>query len=325
MAYGLIKNFVKDEKGNTFLNQLLRFTRGVYLVPRETNNPLTVGANAISSEIIIEGPQEATTQIYALNGFHGAADDADVINRLTVEITDTRLRRRLMNRDVLADHVFGDNQQQCELMETLMLQGKQTLKFVLRNNSAAGDSNFSFGARGVKLQNADISQKYAEKLWGDLENRKTYLYPYWFTFDTLPLVIPAGLTYRAFMSNTTDVELALFWAMKRWVSSGVAGDTNQGFLAEMIDPETQTPCQSAPKPSLVGFGLDAREPRPFGAPVIVPPNTQIIWDIQNLITDAQIEIWLTLFGVACYQGDALGRVPNKGIVQPAPFLKEQYD
>jgi len=315
---GIFKNYVKDQQGNVYLNQLLRYAKGTILVPADARQPIVTSTNSTSAPVIIEGPQDGVAELFALYGQHGGSDNSAVTNRLEVQITDIMWRRRMMNRHILADHIFGNNLQQFELLETILMQGQQALAFEFQNNSGVGSSNFNFGARAYKIQNADLSHRYAEMRYNQIRERKVHLYPYWMTTDNA-VTVAASSTVKAFLSNTTDIEVAFFQLMGRGLSTGAAGDTTEMFTVKIIDPQTEDPLQSEPISLNNGFGT-ANFPYPLPAPILMPPNTQLELEITNLITDQSTEVYLTFAGVANYLGLSLDRVMNKGRVTKAPFL-----
>lgn len=319
---GVIQNFVSDRQQNVFLNQLLRYVRGNIIVPPAARQPLVTAASSPSAPILLQGPQDATTEIFSTFGFHGAADNADVQARLELELTEVKWRRRWMNRPVLANHFFGNNLQQHQLLETCMLESQSALQLRFTNQSAAGNSNFTFGMRGCKVQQSHLSRPFAEKLLNDYGLRKTFLYPFWFSLDNGFVQIPAASTRTFFMSNTFDIELVLFFAMGSALTTGAAGETTEIFSAQVFDPDDKIPLQSAPFTFNTGFGT-ARFPYPLPAPLIVEPNRQLEIRITNLVTDQPSDVFLTYAGVANYQGQALSEVDNRGNVVPAGFHVRQ--
>lgn len=299
--------FVKDNKGNIYLNELVRYVKGTIIVPASSQIPVVSPAAAsaavpgFSPPVIVEGSEDGFSEIYSFMGEHGAADNSDVTNRLAVQITDNAWRRRLMNRDVLADHVFGNNLQPLFVPESIFLEGQQTMTFQFTNNSTAGSSNFRFALEARKFQATALSNSKVIEFLRDMRQRKAQLYPFWQTSDSA-VSIPAGGTVDSFFTIDRTHTVLVLTAMGRALTTGVAGDTQEKALVELFDPETDRPLQNQP----VAFNCAAgtsRFPYVFPTGWLCPPNTKIHARFTNLITDQATEIFFTFHGVGCFGGE----------------------
>ena len=104
--------------------------------------------------------QDSACEIYSFMGRHTPTDNANTQRRLQVEITDQRYLRRLMNRPVLANHVFGTGQYPFYMYETIMLEAQQNLVFQFINPSAAGASHFQFAMEHRKFIDSNVNQSF---------------------------------------------------------------------------------------------------------------------------------------------------------------------
>lgn len=309
----MIPAFVRDKAGNIYLNDSIRYVKSGVLVPRQALVPLVTpaapaaGIPSNSPVAVLESPQDAVLEIYQLMGEHDPADAADVQNRLTVQITDNAWRRRLMNRPILANHVFGNNLRTFKLLETILLRQQQTLQLEFQNNSTAGASNFRFSMEHVKFQASELMNPEVTDYLARMSNRKLYLTPWWQTTDA-PVTIPAGGTVNTFLTTTRDVLTVFFYSMMQALSTGVAGDLQERVLIRLFDAKTERPLQNQPFTMNTGTGT-SQFPYHFATGWCIEPNTKIRAELTNLITDAPTEVFWTLGGVASY-------VTSPGLLEP---------
>lgn len=301
--------FVTDRNGNVYLSDLARYVKGTVITPASSQTPITIAAASSATiprpapPVIVEGPVDAMAEVYSLIGEHGTTDNPAVQAKLSCIILDTAYRRQLMNRDILANHIFGTNLNPFFLPESLFLEMQQTLAFNFINNSTAGSSNYRLVLEARKSQAAALSNKLVSDYIGEMRRRKRFLYPYWLTSDQA-ISIPASGTKTVFFTCTQDIRLLLFSIIASGVSTGVAGDITEQFTVTLKDALTQRPLQNQPVPKNCIAGT-AAFPYALPAPLYVEPNTKIEAFFTNLITDATLEIFFTFQGVASY----LGAVP----------------
>lgn len=309
----MIPAFVRDKPGNIYLNDAIRYVKGGILVPRQALVPLVTpaapaaGIPSNSPVAIWESPEDSVLELYSLMGEHGAADVADVQNRLTVQITDNGWRRRLMNRAIIANHVFGNNLRPFRLLETILLRQQQTLQFDFQNNSTAGASNFRFAGETVKFQASELMNPEVTDYIARMSQRKLYLTPWWQTTDQA-VTIPASGTVNAFFTFTRDVYTVLFYSMMQVLTTGVAGDLQERVTLSMFDAKTERPLQNQPFTLNTGTGT-AQFPFHFPTGWCIEPNTKIRVQMTSLVTDQPIEVFWTLAGVATF-------VTSPGLLEP---------
>ncbi len=329
----MIPAWVETPKGDIYLNQLKRYVKGGFLAPPSDLNPVTTPAAAvdpgISPVVTMQGPQDAVGELYAFTGRHTPTDAADVQSRLEVSIHDQRWLRHLMNRPVLANHVFGTGQYPNELYETLLLEGQQNLAFEFTNRSAAGASHFAFLAEQRKFVDVNVNEAFVTRFLRSERKRKALLYPFWLTSDRA-INIPAGATREELFTITADVALVLFEGYCDFITTGVAGDVQEGLAFEFFNPKNGRPLQNSPIPLNCCFGQTAlaRLSHKLPCPLMVEPATTMMVRITNLITDQPTEAFITFHGVAYYQGngpwqysdqtETLGRGPYTAVPQGHP-------
>lgn len=295
--------FVTDAQGNVYINDITRYIKGDLLVPPAINNPLVIpaapgaGLFTQSDSVIIEGGEDAITEIFSLVGVQrGTFPDAN--DRLTMRIRDTAYRRTLMNRPVLFDHVFGSVLQPFFMVETIMLESQQTLELLFFNNSVAGPAIVETMMETRKVQASALASPVVNDEIQRARRVKTFLNPYWFTTDA-PVTIPAGGTATAFLRNTRDNYLILKYIMGRVITAGVAGDTQEVIAFTIRDAKTGRPFNNQPITFNMGMGT-AQFPFVLPTALMIEPATNLQIDFVNLITDASTEVFCTFHGVACY-------------------------
>lgn len=312
----MLKTFIRDRVGDIYLNDSIRYQKPVILVPNEQQYPVVTPAatgagRGLGPAAIFEGPASSVNEVACLIGHHEDDDNTDVKRRLTCEIYDTFYRRRLMNRDILVDHVFGQRLippevvvtqlSPLKLVEGLFLEPQQTFEISFFNNSALGISHFYPHAEAIATQSPawrrpDIKDDLAYN-----RLRKPQLYPFWLTTDA-PVTIPAGGSTVAFMTVTRDIRVVLFACMQRFISAGAVGDVNNGYSMRIFDAQTQRPMQTQPVPGPV-FGGNANVPYYLPTGWMIDPNSKVQLEFQNLITDAPTQVMVTYFGAAQFVGN----------------------
>ena len=312
----MLKPFLRDSKSNIWLNDSIRYQKSYILVPDETQYPLVTPAAPVAGQrtgspvATFEAPASSLCEVDRFIGRHGDTDNADVKNRLTTEITDTFYRRRLMNRDILVDHVFGQRLVPPEVVVTmlapfktcegLVLEPQQTLAIQNYNYSTAGSSSFKMHLEARATQTPAWQREDIKDFIAESKLRKPFVYPFWLTTDR-PVSIPAGGTAVAFMTVTRDIRFVGFCRMQRALTTGVAGDLVNKFTVTVRDAQTQRPMNNQPVSGTV-FGGNANVPYWMPTGWMIEPNSVVQLDFENLVTDAATEVFLTWHGVACFVG-----------------------
>ncbi len=304
----MIKTFVKDRQGNIYLNEVLRYVKGGFIAPDSSQNPITTAA-AVSSTIptmsppiIVTGPEDAVSEVFSLMGEQLSTNQTDVKNRLSCVITDSAYRRRLMNRDVLVDHVYGTMEHPFELCESLLLEPQQAMEISLLNNSTSGTSTFRQAMECRKFQTPSWQKQGTAKHLAEMREKRKRLYPFWYTTDA-PVSITPGQNLTAFLTVGTDMRFVAFAAMARAISvGGGAGDTTELFTMEMFDGQTERPLQNQPVARTCCSGTNTF-PYWFPTGWMLEPNSKVRLQFQSLLTTGtQVDVYFTLFGTACYVG-----------------------
>lgn len=304
----MLKRFLVDKAGNIFLNDVKRFGKGCIIVPASTNTPVITLQGALSSPILIEGPEEGVCEIFSLMGAHTSSDNAEVQAKLTVQITDMAYRRRLMNRPILANHVFGTSQRPFRLMETIILDSHQSLMFEFKNNVAAsGSSNFRFALEALKLQRYGSGVAAANAFLADNKRRMSYLYPYWLTSDLTDTTITASTqpAVDIWFRNTSDQWLVLGKLMGTVYDNGaVAGnEAAERFAFDLFDAKSDRRLNNQPVSFNCGMGT-VQFPYHLNPPIMVEPLSALRMRLYSLMTNS-ITTYITFAGVGCYAGAAL--------------------
>jgi hypothetical protein len=215
---------------------------------------------------------------------------------MTVLVTDTSWRRRLMNREILVNHFFGSNQQPCFFSETILLRGQQTLYLQFANPSIVDATDFRFAFEHRKFQATALSRPQVTQHLAREDRNKLFRTPYWLTSDAA-ITIPASGTVTAFFTTTRDIITILYSATASFISAGVAGDIVEGFTVRLFDAATDRPLQNQPVARSCCSG-SAGFPFVFPTGWMIEPNTKIRAEFTNLITDAATEVFWTFKGVA---------------------------
>lgn len=304
----MLPAWIEAPDGQRYLNQLKRYVKGGFLVPPAALNPVTTPAAivdpGVSPVVTVQGPQDAAVELYALTGRHRPTDDPDVVRRLRVEITDQRYLRRLMNRSVLANHVFGTGQYPVFLNETTLLEAQQNLVFQFINPSIAGDSHFQLAIEQRKFIDSNVNQPFLTRFLRENRKRKELLYPFWLTSNT-DVTLPAAGSLDVLFSVTQDVALVLFEVWCDFISTGVAGDVQEGVAFEFFNPKNSRPLQNRPVTLNCCAGRSQTVPLSYQlpCPLMVEPATIMRVRMTNLITDQPTEVFMTFAGVAYFQGN----------------------
>lgn len=299
----MIPSLINTGQGLT-LNPIRQYVKGVIVVPASAQIPVATAAQSgvvvgRSAPVIVESGTDCCTEIFSFMGDQDSSVAAAVSARFACEIIETfRGQRRLMNREILCDHLFGSPQNPFFLSESLFLEQKQTLAFNFINRSTAGAASFRFALEGRKFQNVNLTHRLLQQEI-ELQRRwKDVLMPFWLTTDAA-VSIAASSNAIAFATTTQDQWFMITGAMASAITTGVAGDTQEYFTAKLFDPRTDRPLQNQPVSMNCGFGT-ASFPYVFPTPWLIEPQSQIKIELSNLITDQATEVFITFCGVSMY-------------------------
>jgi hypothetical protein len=319
----MIPTFLTDSKGNVFLNEAKRYVKNSFLTPDISQLPIAIPAApsatipSQSAPVIIEGGEDAITEIYASMGEHAAAVLPDVQDRMTVEILDTAYRRKLMNRPIPVNHVFGDNLQPLFWPESSALLQQQTMAWTFFNNSTAGPTDFQFLLDGGKYQASVLLNPQVTERIAEIRRRKPFLTPLWITTPDR-ILIGTGATVDIFFRITRDIFFFPFTRMGFTLMQGAGAVLQDNYLAQVFDAKTDRPLQNQPVLESCFVGT-AQFPKVLPHSIVVEPNTSIRMKIQNINPDP-IEVFITWFGVSNFVSvENLLLDRDRGIPVPTPF------
>ncbi len=316
-----VPSLIEGERGSLYMNPLRSHIRGCALFPAQGAVPVTAAArsgsaNGIEQAVVLEAPPDAYLEIFSLYAVNGAAIDADVIARQCVVITEfIEGQRALMRRPVNCGHVFGTQLNPLYLddpfSEPLLLAPNAVLKFDFFNPSASGVMGFSFAAEARRIGMQAILDD--PKLKAGLDEtlaRRRKVHPVWLPLASdagtpaTPLNVPgctigaAGRADTNFITfNNSPSQVMITRIMGSFISAGAAGDLVEGFAIDLYDGRTYRQLNTQP----ITFNCMAGSagfPFILPTPIIIESNQVVKARIYNLITDADITVFLTLQGVA---------------------------
>jgi hypothetical protein len=304
----VIPRWLNAKDGSVSLNDIIRYTKGGFSgpgVPAGQTTPVIVIPAAASSSVpsvapsvIVEAGSDEVAEIFSSMAYQPSSVNADVSARMSVLITDVAYRRRLMNRDVLVNHVFGSNLTPLFFRESTLLEAQQTMLFDFINNSVQGQTNLQFALEKRKFQATALSRKDVTDYIQTMRRRKMFLSPFWLTSDS-PVTVQPGAVADVFFTVTDDIYAVLFANIASFIidGTGSAGDTTEGFAVEFFDAKTERPLQNQPIARSCCSGTSGF---PFVLPTgwIIEPNTHIHMRFTNLVTNNPIEIFWTFVGVS---------------------------
>lgn len=328
----MIPRWVKNQNG-LYLNDLIRYAKGGIITTSQDRTPVVVAAApsaTIPSQapaVIIEAPPDSTCELFSAMGEHDAGVDPDVAARMSVLITDTAYRRRLMNRQIPVNHVFGIGGAQSDnnvvgsapffLRESLLLEPQQTMSMDFFNNSMAGATAFRFAFEMRQFQSTVLSRKQVSDYLYAEKKRKTLLQPYWLTSDQ-SIRLASGGAGIAFFSNTRASYFIWLGTIATFIpnAGGGAGDTVEGFTVQMFDAKTERPLQNQPVVRSCCCG-SAAFPFMNATGLIMEPNTRMQWNLANLITGPSVDVFITLVGVLAYDLPNPFEAHRIGVAEPS--------
>jgi hypothetical protein len=304
--------FARDTK-NIYLREGLKYVKGRILTVAQNQSPIVtpaaVGVNApsYSPPFILEGQEDAYTQIFSIAGLTEPTDLFAVTSQLCTKITDVARSRILMNNFVLSAHVGGTNLHPFKLCESLMLEPQQTLTGINQNNSVAGASHVHPALESRIFQRPSWVMKDVKERLQELRERANIFYPYWLTQDDLGgsqslITIPTGASIDIFFTVNKNIRYVIFAILANASTTGLAGDTIEMFTVDIYDPVTNRKLNNQPIARSCCSGISIY---PHWLPTgwMIEPNSKIRITFNNLVTDAPTNVYWTFFGTAC-QSDA---------------------
>ena len=329
----MIPRWINGKDGSTTLSDVIRYTKGGFSspgIPVGQTQPVIVippaggmGLPTSAPSVVVEAGADEVAELFSSMGVHGNPQNAvplDTQLRMSVQITDVAYRRRLMNRPILVDHVFGTNLQPFFFRESTLLESQQTMLFDFNNNSTAGSTYYQFALEKRKFQAVALTRSDVTNYIGEMRRRKMFLSPFWLTSDDQITVNPLGQgsvgpQTDAFFTVTNDMYGILFGAICTVIAPfGTTGLTGECFVAEFFDAKTERPLQNQPiarsccsggdvlpgGAALVGVRGTAGYPFIFPTGWIIEPNTKIHMKFSSLLANNPLEIFWTFIGVSAY-------------------------
>jgi hypothetical protein len=308
---------LQDRSGAISLNRVYQSLKDGILIPSSEGIVVPAATSLTnpgqSPYTTLESPSDAWDELFALIGNFDPASDADAAARMLAMIKDTgTVERRLMNRPVLFNHVFGTVQNPAYIMDSatnIWMEPLQSLIFNFFNPSIAGPATLNYSALCTKFQQPSMNAPKVKDYVGKALKHYRQITPYWFTCDSsvdntngqvAGFTIPAGGTVDIFFTSSADVELILTCAYATSIpAAGAVGDTVERFQAQFWDARTDRPMQTQPFTLNTGFGSPAF-PHYFSIPIIVPPDYKLRARFKSLITNVSQDVFVTLHGVANY-------------------------
>lgn len=250
-------------------------------------------------------------------------------NQVFVTITDQAWRRKLMNRDVPAFHVFGGqntsglNNKPMFMKESSLLETDQTWMLEFTNYSTAAAS-FAPIAEGRKFQYNALKYKEVYNFIGGLRERKQYLQPYWLTMDRGFSLMGTNTNDRTteLFTCTGDITLVLFNVYAHVYDTSDANQT-ANVTVQLSDAKTMRNMQTQPVPLNLCTGT-GRNPYRLSSPWIVEPQTQIKAEFVRTTSGTAYRVFMTFHGVAIYTGSSFhgSTLTNENLKREAAKMYE---
>jgi hypothetical protein len=316
-----LPTLLRNKQKSLLMNPAWNTVKDGIIVPPAQAIAIPAATSALNlgqaSDQIIEAPSDGYCELYALIGAL-TSSTASVLDRILVMFRDTGIvERRLMNRPVQFNHIFGSAANpmyiRCEDgSQSLWMDPLQILLITLINSSAADTATASLAGMFTKYQLKSMEIARVKKYVNDSRARYRQITPYWWTMDqnitgqnVAGVTIAAGSTVDCYFTGPSDVELSLTSVTATAIpaSAGGAGDTGEKFTAQFWDARTDRPYQNQPLTLNTGFGTPSF-PHYFDVPIVVPPTYKVRSRFTNLITDRAIDLFVTFHGVANYNYEA---------------------
>lgn len=300
----MLPPFVRTDK-QIFLREGIRYVKGRYLAPASSQNPITI-ANAASAAnptysppIIMEGQEDAVTEVFALTKLNGASDPIDAKALLKCKITDSAFRRDLMNDYVLADHVFGSNTRPFKLPKSLLLEPKQTLQVQFQNNAldSADDAIVTQVAETRIFQRPAWNIPEIASRIKELRQEAPTFYPYWLTSDAAITVAAESGADAFFTVNRNMYFLILGHMVRALINNTYAVALAAPFSVDYYDPATGRLMNTAPVTTRA-IGGSAEFPHWYPTGWLLEPNSKIRLHFTSLTSAGPMSLYWTFFGIA---------------------------
>lgn len=326
----MIPRWINGKDGSVSLNDLIRYVKGGFLVPEQSRTPLIIPA-AVSATVprsapslVIEAPSDSVAEIFSFVGEQDTGVGPDVAARMTCQITDVAFRRRLMNKHIPAQHIFGGAGVNGSggvpgyfplfLRESILLEQQQTMLFDFNNNSIAGPTAFRFMLEQRKFQSTSLTRDLVTNYIKNQRFRKTLLQPYFIGQDG-DVNLPVGQQGLLTFTNTRPSYFIWLGTAATFIVNGAGGgNLVEGFAVTMFDAKTQRPLQNQP---VVRSCCTGSAGLPYQNPtgLILEPDTRMQWQVQNLVTGGgtSIDIFVTLIGALSYTLENPFETPMRGV------------
>jgi hypothetical protein len=323
----LVPTWYSDKKGNVLLNDLKRYVKGAFLVPPQAQVPLVIPAApsatipSLSPPIILEGNEDAVSEVYSAVGFHDAGVNATVQERMSLTIQEIANRRVYMNRAIPVNHIFGSRLRPGLLDEPMKLEQQSNLQLQFFNNSILGPTGFRFAMEIGKVQASVLAHPQVTAKIQEMRRRGLFLTPFWLTSNapiSLAAAGAAGDRGTFFFLGTRDIFLYLFSIISSVIVTG--GPLLQdNFEFQILDAKTNRPLQNQPVLESCGTGT-VQFPYYLPWALYVEPFTQIPVTIRNL-NPFPIEVFFTFRGVSDYVSVHNPFYGKPAIPQDSPYSR----
>jgi hypothetical protein len=275
------------------------FTRELQVGDTVVLNGETVTVLSIASDTQFTATGAPGTAASGSNFAYYTPIDADVRDRMCVEMMDYGHRRILTNKPIPVKHVFGDYQKPSFIAQRLLLQKQQTMSFKFFNYSTTKRGSFSMAAGHSKWQDEALKRNDVERYMALLKQHNIICYPFWLTLDET-CSLNASESKLRFMSNTKDQLLVLFNSYGHMITTSTLVEP----LRFVID-ETRTGRSLSNQPlTMDTFCGSAQEPFQLDAPLFLAPLHKLRINFQNMDSRTTVDAFMTFHGVGVYLGQS---------------------
>ena len=245
---GQIPTFLRDEKGNIFVNPAKDFVIpfDLYTDPRGTppTNIVTVGAGLtvgpLPMSVRSDGPFEGFYQV-----IRATSQD------MTVFLEHPARQKFLMNRPIHIGTLMGDGGRSAVLPETVFIPAIEVMLATFQNLDTQNAQDIEFGFEGIKMLPNKAFTDLKKEMFSYIQRRER-TYPYWQTSDD-DIVVPGGAVNQDFLFTVpSDADLEVFKVTSWTDADGV------DIRGRVYDGNEDRAMSNSPGHlSLVAGGMDA--------------------------------------------------------------------
>lgn len=301
----MLPAFTRDKSGQIFLREGIRYVKGRYLTPASSQNPITI-ANAPSTTtpsysppVILEGQEDAVTEIFSLSKLHAAGNTVDSQALLKCKITDSTFRRDLMSGYIPVDHVFGTNVRPFKLPKSILLEPKQTLQVSFQENAAgASDDATVYQAMETRIfQRPAWNLPEVKSRILELRQEAPFFYPYWLTSEA-EVTIPASGNATAFFYVNKNIHfLCLGHMVRALINNTYSVALAAPYSVDIYDPSTGRLMNTSPVTTRA-LGGSAEFPHWYPTGWLIEADSKIRLSFNSLTAAGPMSMYWTFFGIA---------------------------